>query len=84
MTPDRSEDGSTGVLDTRGSLCPQPIIDLSQRIRSVGVGTQVIVVSDDAAFPYDLRAWCLGTGHELIDCRTEGRVHTGIVLKSHD
>jgi TusA-related sulfurtransferase len=84
MTPRGLEDGPDSVLDTRGSLCPQPIIDLSRRIRSVAVGSRVVVVSDDAAFPYDLRAWCEGTGHELVECATEGRVHTGIVLKSHD
>lgn len=84
MTSSRSEDGSESLLDTRGSLCPQPIIDLSQRIKSVPVGTRVIVIADDAAFPYDLQAWCAGTGHELLGCETEGRVHTGIVLKCHD
>ena len=83
MTPDRAEDAPDSVLDTRGSLCPQPIIDLSLRIRSVPEGTRVVVIADDAAFPYDLQSWCDGTGHELIECRTEGRVHTGIVRKSH-
>lgn len=71
------------VLDTRGSLCPQPIIDLARKIKAMPVASTLTVVSDDAAFPFDLRAWCDGTGHELLECRTEGRVHTGVVRKVH-
>lgn len=72
------------VLDTRGSLCPQPIIDLARRIQEMPIGARLVVISDDAAFPIDLQAWCTGRGQELLECRTQGRVHTGIVRKVRD
>ncbi len=72
------------VLDTRGSLCPQPILDLAKRLSQVPVGTVVCVVSDDAAFPFDLEAWCAGHRHEFLGCTTQGHDHTGHVKKSHE
>ena len=72
------------LLDTRGSLCPQPIIDLAALVKELAVGAVVRIVSDDAAFPFDLDAWCRGMRHELLSMTQEGRVHTGLVRKSHD
>jgi len=71
------------VLDTRGSLCPQPIIDLSRRMKDLPVGAELAVISDDAAFPLDFEAWCAGYRHEMLGVTTEGRIHTGRVRKSH-
>ena len=50
----------------------------------IGDGEELVILSDDAAFPLDLRAWCAGSGHELLELRQEGRVHTGRVRKTHD
>ena len=71
-------------LDTRGSLCPKPIIDLAERIEKLPVESVVRIVSDDAAIIHDLPAWCTGSGHELLSVKSEGRVHTGRVRKTHD
>jgi len=68
-------------LDTRGALCPQPIIDLGKLMRRIEVGDLVHVRNDDAAFPYDLRAWCDGTGHELLSLASEGREHRATLRK---
>jgi tRNA 2-thiouridine synthesizing protein A len=68
-------------LDTRGELCPQPIIDLARKLRSMPEGATLEVVSDDLAFPPDLEAWCAGTGNEVLDLSTEGRVHRARVRK---
>lgn len=54
------------TLDTRGDLCPQPIIDLAGEITALPGGAELVVLSDDAAFPADVRAWCAGTGHDLL------------------
>ncbi len=68
-------------LDTRGELCPQPIIELARRVRTMAEGAVLEVVSDDLAFPLDLRAWCAGTGNEVLDLRTEGRIHRAFVRR---
>ena len=72
------------VIDARGVLCPQPIIDLAAAIRSLEVGDRVCILCDDLAFPFDLESWCKGTRHELVSLSQDGRVHTGLVRKAHD
>lgn len=54
------------TLDTRGTLCPQPIMDLAAVMRTLEVGDELVVLSDDAAFAADVEAWCAGTGNELL------------------
>ena len=75
-------DGGETTLDTRGLLCPQPIIDLAGAVGEIGVGEDLVVLSDDAAFPLDLRAWCAGTGHELLDLTSEGPLYRARIRKS--
>lgn len=69
------------TLDTRGRRCPQPIIDLAGAVAQMAVGEELLVLSDDLAFPLDLRAWCAGTGHELLDLATADRVHRARIRK---
>lgn len=75
-----SSPGET-TLDARGERCPQPIIDLARAVASLADGAELSVLSDDLAFPLDLRAWCAGTGHELLGLVTEGRVHRARIRK---
>ena len=79
MNPPRELD-----LDTRGHLCPQPILDLAAAIRELEVGGVIRVLSDDAAIAYDLPAWCQSTGHQLLALEREGREHRARVRKMHD
>ena len=69
------------TLDTRGALCPQPIIDLAAEIASMRPGDVLEVLSDDLAFPADVRAWCAGTGNELLGIEREAREFTATVRK---
>lgn len=66
-------------LDTRGTLCPQPIIDLAAQARRAASGDTIEVLNDDAAFPFDVRAWCGGTGHELLSLATQGKEHRATI-----
>jgi cysteine desulfurase len=54
------------TLDTRGKLCPIPIIELARRIKDVGVGDVVAVLSDDPAARADVPAWCRMRGHDYL------------------
>lgn len=69
------------TLDTCGSLCPQPIIDLARAVGAIDSGEVILILSDDLAFPLDLRAWCAGTGHELLDLVSDGPRHRARVRK---
>lgn len=69
------------TVDARGELCPVPITELARHTRELPLGAVVAVLSDDAAFPLDLRAWCASHGQELVELRTEGAVHRASVRK---
>jgi len=58
--------GGELVVDTRGLLCPVPVIELARRIRDVPVGGSVRILSDDAAAASDLPAWCALRGQEFV------------------
>lgn len=51
------------VLDCRGQLCPQPIIELARRIADVPPGGLIAVVADDPAAAADVPAWCRLRSH---------------------
>lgn len=54
------------TLDTRGKLCPLPIIELARHIGDVSVGDVIAVVSDDPAARADVAAWCRMRGHTYV------------------
>ncbi|KAB7742472.1 aminotransferase class V-fold PLP-dependent enzyme [Nostocoides sp. F2B08] len=60
---------STATLDARGSLCPQPIIDLARWWRRNPDAPGVRLVADDEAARADVPAWCRMTGRELQEVR---------------
>jgi len=61
------------VEDARGLLCPLPVIRLAARIDREASGTVVLLLADDPAAEEDVRLWCRGHGHELLDAAREGR-----------
>jgi len=71
-------------LDTRGRLCPQPILDLDAAVQRLAVGTVVRILSDDAAIRLDLPAWCQSNGHELLELHPLERAWVGRIRKMHD
>ncbi len=57
-------------VDSRGALCPQPIIDIARVARTAAEGTRVRLLADDPAADADVPAWCRMRGHTLLG-RTE-------------
>lgn len=53
-------------LDMRGLRCPLPVLKTHKALRTMSVGSVVVVVSDDKAAPKDFRDYCKATGHEWI------------------
>ena len=69
-------------LDTRGLLCPQPIIETARAVERMAPGQLLEVVSDDIGVLEDMPAWCKGTGHELVGMRREGDLVVCTVRKA--
>jgi len=54
------------TLDCFGLLCPMPIIQTAQKIKSMKVGEVLEVVSTDEGIKEDMPAWCRQTGQEYL------------------
>jgi len=54
------------TLDTRGLLCPLPVIRTQDRIRNLAPGSLLEVTASDAGTLEDIPAWCRVHGHELV------------------
>jgi len=57
------------VLDCRGLYCPVPIVRTADEMKRMAEGEEVELWADDPGVPGDLKAWCKGTGHELVVLR---------------
>lgn len=56
----------TLVLDTKGLLCPAPVIKTSQAIKQIQIGQVLQVVATDPGSKPDLSSWARMTGNELL------------------
>jgi cysteine desulfurase len=53
------------TVDSLGSLCPQPIIDISGEIAKNPLESEFELISDDPATWPDLQAWARMTGRRV-------------------
>ena len=58
-----------------------PIVRVSQKIRTMAPGDELVVDADDPAFKADIEAWAQMTGHKVVSL-VEGEVTTA-VLRRH-
>ena len=54
------------VVDTRGSRCPLPLLDVRREIVHVDVGNVLELWSSDLQCRTDVRAWADKVGHEFL------------------
>jgi cysteine desulfurase len=66
-----SDDALT--IDTLGSRCPVPIIELARQIADVRVGETIVVLSDDDAARVDIPVWCRMKRQEYVGAQPAGR-----------
>jgi tRNA 2-thiouridine synthesizing protein A len=74
-------DDAVLTLDTRGSLCPVPIIELARRIGEISVGEVIAVLSDDPAAAADVPAWCRMRGHDYVGARPDDNATAYLVRR---
>ena len=63
---------SATLVDSRGLLCPVPIIRLSKAVKAVEVGQLVKLLATDPGSEPDLKAWEKQTGHTLLSSERAG------------
>jgi tRNA 2-thiouridine synthesizing protein A len=59
------------TLDTKGALCPAPVVLTSKAIKEIEVGQILEVLATDPASKPDFAAWSKMTGHKLLSAEEE-------------
>jgi tRNA 2-thiouridine synthesizing protein A len=54
------------TLDTQGLFCPEPVMMLHHKIRSVACGKILLVKASDPSTKRDIPKFCSFLGHELL------------------
>ncbi|NPU91293.1 MAG: sulfurtransferase TusA family protein [Gammaproteobacteria bacterium] len=60
-------------LDTRGLLCPMPVIKTQNAIRKLQAGDVLTVTATDPGVLHDIPAWCRINGHKVLEQKQENR-----------
>jgi TusA-related sulfurtransferase len=54
------------TLDTKGLLCPMPIVKLAKLVKEMASGEVVLMEATDPGSVPDVTAWSRQTGHPLL------------------
>ena len=73
--------GKRHRLDAAGLQCPGPILKTFKAMDALAVGDELEIISSDAAFGRDIRAWAHKTGHALLDVKTDKGFVTALLRK---
>ena len=76
-----SVSGQRHRIDAAGLQCPGPILKTFKAMAALAVGDELEIVSTDAAFGRDIRAWAHKTGHALLDVKTDKGFVTALLRK---
>ncbi len=62
------------TLDTKGLMCPMPIVHLAKKAKELKSGQVLELLADDVGAKEDVPAWCSRTGNQLVGTETEGNL----------
>ena len=68
-------------VDTSGSYCPVPILELAKACRGLPTGTVVELWATDPGVQADLPAWCEATGNALLSIEQAGERYVARVQR---
>ncbi len=70
------------TLDCRGTLCPMPVIRVSQAIKKLEVGQVIEMLTTDPGSVPDMEAWSKQTGHALLSRNEREGVYTFYIRRA--
>ncbi len=68
-------------LDTRGYLCPLPVLKVRKRLQGLPSGSVLRLVADDPAAVVDVPHFCRESGHEFLGVETDGDASVYLIRK---
>ncbi|MBV1885396.1 MAG: sulfurtransferase TusA [Gammaproteobacteria bacterium] len=81
MINDGDADEASYELDTRGLLCPEPVMMLHKKIREVPAGASILVLATDPSTTRDIPKFCNFLGHELVKHSHSADEYSYVVCK---
>lgn len=69
-------------LDLRGICCPGPVVRIAETLKTMQDGQRVRIISDEAAFSYDIAVWCESTGNTLVSLENNSGEINAFIEKS--
>ena len=63
------------LLDTKGLMCPLPVLKIRKRLGAMPPGDQLWVEATDPAAQIDVPHFCAEAGHTLLDSSQENGVY---------
>ncbi len=69
------------VLDTKGLICPLPVLKAKRVLKDIAAGDTLAVLATDPGAVQDFEAFCRTTGNELVDSTEENGVYTFLIKK---
>ncbi len=69
-------------LDAVDLKCPLPVLKTRKALAGLAPGAVLEVLANDPGAREDFEAFCLATGHRLLDRRTEGGIQRFLIEKS--
>ena len=60
------DDDIVNLLDTRGLLCPEPVMMLHAKVRELQPGDLIKVLATDPSTQRDIPKFCHFLGHQLV------------------
>ena len=82
MSPPTSPQSAPVRVDTTGTYCPVPILEIAKACRGLPAGTEVELWATDPGIQADLPAWCEATGNALLSLEQQGERFVARVLRS--
>lgn len=71
----------TKVLDCKGQLCPEPILEIKNAMAGLKTGDVVEMQATDAGSVNDMASWARRTGNKILDQKRDGDVYVFYVEK---
>lgn len=74
----------TQLVDTRGMLCPMPIVLANKAMKALAVGEVLKILATDKGALKDFPAWADDTGNELLSSGEEDGALVFLIRKGED
>ena len=71
----------THTIDVLGLRCPEPLMMIRKKVRSIEQGETLLVLADDPATTRDIPSFCRFMQHELIASDTESSPYRYLLRK---